>query len=80
MADSNIELMKLFPSPDELPAHIRRDQALPLIRRVLEASRAAIDEIGERSDRVLTENEQIVLGQLGEKLADYAETAISYGE
>lgn len=78
MAGLNLDLMGLFPGPDELPQNIKRDEALALIRRTLEASRASIDEIANRADKVLTEDEVVRLHKLGEKLTAFAVEAAEY--
>jgi hypothetical protein len=78
MAELNQELMRIFPDPDELPAHIQRGEALVFIRRILEASRASIDEVTERSQKVLTEDEVIRLHRLGEQMHALATEAGEY--
>lgn len=72
MAELNLELMDIFPRSTELPPAVKRDEVLVLIRRVLEASRAGIDEITERSQKVLTEEELIRLHALGESISGFA--------
>lgn len=78
MAEINKALMDIFPDSAELPDFVKHSDALTYVRRVLEASRAGIDEITERSSKVLTEDELLRLNQLSEKLGSFAIEANEY--
>ena len=69
MSLENSEIIGRFPGPDEIQGFLKRELAVPLLRRALEASRAAVDEITKGAERVLTVDEQIALGIVAEKLA-----------
>lgn len=78
MANDNArtELIDIFPRSAELPEFIRREQAVVLIRRALEASRALVDDVLERAGRVLSEDELVSLGQMSELLAELTDSRL----
>ncbi len=65
-------MIDLFPASEDLPEPITREDAIFFLRRTTEAARAAVDEITTRSQKVLSEDEQIRLGHAGESLASLA--------
>ena len=69
MSNENPEIINRFPGPGELQSFLKRDIAISLLRRTLEASRAAVDEITCGAERVLTVDEQMALGIVAESLA-----------
>lgn len=72
MAEVNKITMGLFPEPEETSGFLKRSEAIPLLRRTLEAARGAVDQITEGSERVLSEDEQVKLGEISEEIAAYA--------
>lgn len=65
----NPDFIALFPAPDEIQGFVKRDRAVSLLCRTLEASRAAVDEIASGAQRVLSVDEQMELGIVAERLA-----------
>lgn len=66
--NSNIALIGVFPAVDEFQkAHVPREEALWLLRRAVEAARAAIDETAGRAPE-LSEPEQWAASMAAEQL------------
>lgn len=78
MASTNKDAMDLFPKPEEIPGLIKRQQAIFLLARTLEATRGALDQITEGAERVLSEEEQIEVGQGSEAVAKLAGTIATW--
>ena len=72
MSEINKLIMDGFPGSNEVPAVTTRDNALTLISRTLEASRAAIDEITDTAKKTLSLEEQLRLSGISEQIANLA--------
>ena len=72
MSEINKFIMDGFPGSDEVPAVTTRVNALALLSRTLEASRAAVDEITEAAKKTLSLEEQLRLSGISEQIANLA--------
>lgn len=69
--NKNADLMRHFPNPDALPESYDQKEARTTIWLILEAARAAIDEVSERADK-LSVDEHFEYGHIAVKLGEYA--------
>ena len=72
MIPTNKNIIDQFPGSDEIPTLMHRQDAIDLIIKVAEASRAAVDEITDSAVKTLSIEEQVKIGQMAEYLASLA--------
>ena len=71
MSAINRNIMSQFPNPTEVGEVVNREDAIDLLERIVEASRAAIDEVTGAAYKTLSPEEQLSLGSTSEQLAAF---------